>query len=124
MGRDELYNDAWGEYTTYSCKAEADFIERGGIEARLEAIETAREIRDSQIKEFFFDALEIPRDSKCRECPWIQEGIIEQYDHEVDDDLCFPGEVYDIAKRLCEVCKKTGGNDDAMTDFLKKVEEE
>lgn len=122
MGRDELYSDSWGELTTYSCKAEADFIERGGIEERLEAIETAREIRECQVMEMFLDALEIPRDSKCRECPWLKEGIIDQYSP--DDDNCLPEYAFDIARRMCEVCKATGGNDDAMTDFLKKVEDE
>jgi hypothetical protein len=122
MGRDELYSDSWGELTTYSCKAEADFIERGGIEKRLEMIETAREIRECQVREMFLDALEIPRDSKCRDCAWLQEGIIDQYSP--DDDNCLPEYAFDIARRMCEVCKATGGDDEALTAFFKGVDEE
>ena len=122
MGRDELYSDSWGELTTYSCKAEADFIERGGIEERLEAIETAREIRECQVREMFLDALEIPRDSKCRDCAWLRENIIDQYSP--DEDNCLPEFAFDIARRMCEVCKTTGGDEDALYEFFEKVEEE
>ena len=122
MGRDELYSDSWGELTTYSCKAEADFIERGGIEERLEMIETAREIRDCQVREMFLDALEISRDSKCRECPWLNEGIIDQYSP--DEDNCLPEFAFDIARRMCEVCKTTGRDEDALYEFIEKVGEE
>ena len=113
-----MSEDPWLKYTTYSCKAEADAWENGDIDRQIEAMETAREIRECQIREGFLDDLEIPRDSECRDCAWMQEGIIDQF--EADDDLMLPGHAYDTAKRMCEWCKS--GKD--MDEFFEREDEE
>lgn len=94
-------------------------------ERRQEEMETAREIRQCQIYEGFLDDMEIPRGSSCRECPWMKEGILEAFYQEVDDDLCYPGDVYDLAHRMCEVCNQhKDDSEDERYDALREFFEE
>lgn len=111
------------KYTGYSSKAEEDYWENGGYEADLEAQEAARDIRESEIREGFLDALEIPRDSECRGCEWMKEAIIDQY--EADDDLALPEEAFEMARRMCEVCRQhtPEERDDALRAFWKEEDE-
>ena len=83
-------------------------------------IEEARDIRDCQIKEAFLDAMEIPRGSDCRECRWMRESVIDQY--EVDDDLCLPEDAFEVARKMCEECKKhtPEDRDNAIREFFRK----
>ena len=114
------------KYTGYRSKAEEDYWENGGYEADMEAREAARDIRESEIREGFLDAMEIPRDSACRGCEWMKEAIIEAYEDQVDDDLCIPEEAFEMARRMCAECKKhtPEERDEALRAFWKAVDEE
>lgn len=125
MNDDAMREDPWLKYTTYSCKAEADAWENGDIDRHLEDLENARDIRRSQIYEGFLDDLEIPRGSACRNCPWMKEGIMEEWEHEVDDDLIFPPFVYELAHRMCAVCNEHKDDDEnARYDAIQRFFEE
>ena len=102
MNDDAMKEDPYLKYTTYSCKAEEDAWENGDIDRKIEIMETARDIRNSQILEGFLDDMEIPRGSECRSCPWIKEAIVEQY--VADDDNMLPPDAYEVAHRMCAVC--------------------
>ena len=119
-----MYNteDLWQKYTVYSCKEEADYYENGGYERDREARENARDIRKSQIREGFLDDLGFLRDSKCRHCPWMIEGVIEPFEDQADEDLILPGEAYNLAQRMCHVCRTTPASerDDALDEFFRK----
>ena len=71
----------------------------------IEARETAREIRECGIREGFMDDLEIPRGSACRKCAWMNVYILDEYIDLVDDDNIMPGDIYDLARRMCAECK-------------------
>ena len=122
MNDEVLGEDPWLKYTTYSCKAEEDAWESGEIDRRLEMMEEARDIRRSQIREGFLDDLEIPRGSRCRECEWMQEGVIERFEDDVDDDLVMNPDAYDLAHRMCAVCNAHSEEerDDALQEFFEK----
>ena len=85
----------------------------------------ARDIQRSFIREGFLDDLGFLRDSECRNCAWMKEGVIEVYEDQVDDDLIMPGEAYELAQRMCQVCKTTcvKQRDDALADFFRKEDE-
>lgn len=103
-----MNDDAWSEW-----------------ERKLEEQENARDIRQSQMYEGFLDDMEIPRGSECRDCPWMKEGILEAFESEVDDDLCYPSDVYDIAHRMCEVCNQhKDDSEDDRYDALREFFEE
>ena len=108
--------------TVYLSRSEMDYYENGGYERDMEAMEAARDYRKSQIREGFLDDLGFLRDSKCRECPWMQEGVIEAFEDQADDNLIMPGEAYDLAQRMCRVCKTTpeNGREAALDDFFEK----
>ena len=111
--------------TVYSSRGEQDYFENGGYERDLEAQEAERDYRHSQLKESFLDDLGFLRDSKCRSCEWMQEGVIEAFEDQVDDDLIMPGEAYDLAGRMCKVCKTTPAAKryDALDEFFRKEDE-
>ena len=71
------------------------------------------------------DDLGFLRDSPCRECAWMKEGVMEAYEDQVDDDLIMPGEAYDLAQRMCKVCKTTPEEkrEDALYDFFEKEDQ-
>ena len=105
--------------TVYTDLAEMKYYESGKWEQAIEAMETAREIRECQIREGFMDDLGLERE--CRECPWLIEGIIEQY--ETDEDGILPAFCYDIAEGMCKVCKANPDRkDDAIEEYLKGVD--
>ena len=108
--------------TVYLSRQEMDYYEKGGYERDMEAMEAAKDYRESQIREGFLNDLGFLRDSKCRECPWMIEGVIEAFEDQADDDLIMPGEAYDLAQRMCRVCKTTQENEReaALTDFFDK----
>lgn len=118
-------DDRWAKYTGYSCKAEADYYENGGYERDMEAKEAEKDYRESQIKEGFLDDLGFLRGSKCRKCEWMQECVIDQFEDLADDDYVMPGEAYDLAQRMCKVCKTTPEEkrDDALRDFFEKEDQ-
>ena len=120
-----MIEDPYRKYTTYTCKREADFFEKGGFEQELEAKEVARDIRRSQIHEGFMDDLGIERGSECRECAWLKEAVIEAYEDQADDDCILPEEAYNLASKMCECCKAhtPEQRDDALYDFIKKEKE-
>ena len=97
-------------------------------ERKQEAMEAAREIRQSQAYCGFMDDMEIPRGSACWECPWMKEGILEAFYHEVDDDLCYPEFVFDLAHRMCAVCNQHKNDSeeerwDALDQFFREEDE-
>lgn len=126
-----MNDDAWAGYhnpTVYSSRDEMEYVESGELERRMEAMEEAKEIRKCMIWEGFMDDMEIPRGSACRECPWMKEGILEQYDHLADDDNILPADVYELAHRMCEVCNqhKDDSEDerwDALDKFFREEDE-
>ena len=122
-----MYNteDLWMKYTTYSCKAEADYYENGGYERDLEAREAARDERRSCIREGFLDDLGFLRGSECRGCAWMLECVIEAFEDQVDDNLIMPGEAYNLAQRMCHVCRTTcvERREDALDEFFRKEDE-
>lgn len=126
-----MTEDAFNGYhnpTVYTSAAEMNWVESGKWEEYLEAMETAKEIRQSQIWEGFLDDLEIPRGGACRECPWMKEAILEQFDHEADDDGILPPYVYDLAHLMCAVCEKHKNDTederyDALQAFFAEVDE-
>jgi hypothetical protein len=108
--------------TVYTSREEMRYFESGQYEQDLIARETAKEIRKCLIQENFMDGLEIKRGSECRKCPWLIEGILEQY--EADEDLIMPAFCYDIAEGMCKVCKANPDRkDEAIEEYLKGVEE-
>ena len=117
-------NDPFNGYhnpTVYSSLSEMKYFESGQWERDQDAREEAKEIRESMIREGFMDDLQIPRDSECRKCAWLIEGILEQY--EADDDFTMPAFCYEIAEGMCKVCKANPDRkDDAIEEYLEKVE--
>lgn len=111
--------------SVYSNKAEENYWENGGYEADLEARETARDIRESIIREGFLDAMEIPRESVCRDCAWMNEAILDNAISEADDDYQVPGDFFDQARRMCEVCRQhtPEERDEALRVFWKEEDE-
>ena len=105
--------------TVYLSRAEMEYYESGQADRDYEDRENARDIRRSQIREGFLDDLEIERGSKCRECPWLKECVIEAYEDQADDDLIMPGEAYDLAKGICRTCMANPGRkDEAIEKYL------
>lgn len=105
--------------TVYLSRAEMEYYESGQADRDYEDRENARDIRRSQIREGFLDDLEIERGSKCRECAWIKECVIEAYEDQADDDLIMPGEAYDLAKGICRTCMANPGRkDEAIEKYL------
>lgn len=105
--------------TVYLSRADMEYYESGQAERDREDMESAKEYRESQIREGFLDDLEIERGSKCRECPWLKECVIEAYEDQVDDDLIMPGEAYDLAKGICRTCMANPDRkDEAIEKYL------
>ena len=114
--------DGYHNPTVYTSRAEMKYYESGQADRDADARQEAIEIRQSMIREGFMDDLGIERGSKCRKCPWMIEGILEQY--EPDEDLMMPGFCYDIAEGMCKVCRANPDRrDEAIEEYLKGVEE-
>ena len=92
---------------------------------RIENQQEARDIREACIREGFLDDLGIDRGSPCRECQWMKDAILEAFEDLADDDGILPGDVYDLARRMCEVCKasKPEERDEALDAFWKEEDE-
>lgn len=123
-----MNDDAWAgphNPTVYNSRDEMEYVESGEWERRMEAMEEAKEIRKCMIWEGFMDDMELPRGSACRECPWMKEGILEQYDHLADDDNILPADVYDLAHRMCAVCNAHSEEEryDAIQAFFEEEEQ-
>lgn len=106
--------------TVYLSRAEMEYYESGQAERDREDMESAKEYRESQIREGFLDDLQIERDSSCRRCSWIAE-ILNQFSP--DEDGVMPGYCYDLAKGICRECMANPGRkDEAIEEYWDKWE--
>lgn len=92
---------------------------------RIENQQDAEDIRQSFIREGFLDDMGFERSSPCRKCLWMKEGILEAFEDLADDDFILPGDVYDLARRMCAVCKAhtPEERDEALDAFWKEEDE-
>ena len=112
--------------TVYPDAYTARMYDRYGDPDRyFEMREEARDLKQCMIREGFLDDLGFDRSDPCRDCPWMKEGVIELFEDDVDDDMVMPGEAYDLAERMCAVCKAHTAEerDDVLLDFFKKEDE-
>ena len=122
-------NDPFSGYhnpTVYSSRDEMNYYESSDYDREQDRLMEARDMKRSAIREGFLDDLGFKRDDPCRDCPWMKEGVIELFEDDADDDLVMPGEAYDLARRMCEVCKKHSEEEryEVLWDFFKKEEEQ
>ena len=108
--------------TVYSSRDEMEWYESGEYDRYMDALQDAKDLRRCQIREGFLDDMGFARDSKCRECPWMIEGVIEAFEDQADDDLIMPGDAYDTAQRMCKVCKthREEEREDALDAFFRE----
>ena len=118
-----MNEDAWAEFNREQAQFER-FLEKRDedLDRRLEMQEEARDIRRSQIWEFFLDSMELPRGGACRECDWMKEAILEAYEDQADEDLVLPPFVYDLAHGMCAVCNAHSEEerDEAIQEYFEE----